>query len=373
MNFTFIFALLLLIPTLSWAQSRYVVRRGDTVLKIADRKLHITDKKDPRRYDYAKQVRKLNPEIKDLNQLEPGQSITLPEDSNEATAVAEHASEKDSPAVLIKENPALAPIHEVSANGETTTTHLPAPKAEDAEAASAAVTPAATPAASNSHPDSSEEHHANFFFIQPRYQMIHLEVENPATEGKASLKSKSSFGLDLQYGKIINDRFHLLLQGGVTQTAFQSPEDEATSLNHDSESLKSLGIGVAYEATHTLHLDFMFQYAERTFLLPGTSGTYKLEAVAIPGAELNLSWDLYSGSANIFGVSAIAEYIANAAKEDVDYKSALEPIGALYWRSNFGADRANYKATLMYKHGHQKTSVSEQKEELMSLGVGVYF
>lgn len=345
MKFHLAFILLFSTPAFSGAQTQYIVQKGDTVLKIADKNLGTTERKDPSRYDYAKQIQKLNPEIKDLNLLLPGQTLIIP--TKNKPAAVERQKIQVTPQAIAAE-PAPVPV-----------VAPPPPLTEP-------------PAHVVTHHE--VENHRNFLFVQPRIQIVNLDVENLATETEAKLKSKTSFGLDLQYGKIINEKFHLLFQAGITQTNYKDIEGDATAIDHKSETSKAFGVGLAYEVTPALHLDFMMLYADHTFLLPGVvAAEYKLESVTIPGAELNVSWEFYSGSTNILGVSVIAEYIANYTKDEIDYKSALEPFGALYWKSNLGHDETNYKATLTYKHGHQKTNVSEQKEELASLGFGLYF
>lgn len=355
-------ALLFLVPVLSWSQTDYVVRKGDTLLKIADKTLGA---KSSQRYEFVKKIQNLNPELKNANAIEPGQTLKIPSDTK--AVVVEKAVQ-----------PAAAPAEILPAPTPTP------PAAETPVPAPVAPTPVITQTplsahASNPSPHDKNVHeeassHSNFFFIQPRYQMLEIKTKELATKTNVSMKSQSSFGLDVQYGWILNDHFHLLFQAGLTQTQFNDIKgDTPVSVNHKKETLKSFAAGVAYEATHTLHLDLMLMYADRTFLLPATLPDYELEAVAIPAAELNVSWDFYAGDSNIFGLSAIGEYLLSAKKNGVDYKSAFEPFGALYWKLNYGHDNMNYKATLTYKHGHQKTSVSDQKEDLTALGFGFYF
>lgn len=339
-----IYTFLFLIPFASLAQTQYIVRKGDTILKIADKNLGTTDKKDLRRYEYAKKIQKLNPNIKNFNQLEPGQTLIIPAKDMPVFVDIKKPAPAERPAVEVR--PAKPVVQEILI-----------PKEAPVESAIHKLT----------------EAHPNFIFLQPRYQIVQLESRDLATDTEADLKSKSSFGIDLQYRKIINEQFHLLFQAGLTQTHFKDIEGAATEINHTSETTKSFGVGLAYEATHSLHLELMMSYADRSFLLPEGSGIYKLESVGIPGAELNLSWDFYAANLNTFGISAIGEYIGNYSKDNIDYKSSFEPFGALYWRSNYGPDRNNYKISFTYKHGHQKTNVSEQKEELMVLGLGFYF
>lgn len=334
---------------LTWAQTEYVIQKGDTILKIADKNIGTTDKKDPRRYDFARKIQKLNPNIKNMNQLEPGKILLIPN--------------KDKPVFVDIKKPSMpeARTHSKPTSEDGTTKRIePLPMALK----------------ENSHNqvmNEDQEHHPNFILIQPRYQLLHLEAKNLTTRTDATMKSKNSYGLDIQYGKIINDQFHLLFQVGLSKTDFTEIEGDATSVNHTSETTKSFGLGVAYEVSQNLNIDFIIFYADRTFLVPDTSGAYKLESLGIPGAELNISWNFYSNPSNFFGISAIGEYVGNYTKDDIDYKSALEPLGAIYWKSNYGIDHTNYKATLTYKHGHLKTNVSEQSEEISTGGLGFYF
>ncbi|MGE3757597.1 MAG: LysM peptidoglycan-binding domain-containing protein, partial [Pseudobdellovibrionaceae bacterium] len=89
MNAKFLLAVTLLFSIASWAQAPYVVREGDTLLNIADKMIGTTDKKDPRRYEYAKKIRALNPQIHDPNSLEPGQTLNLPAQANSTHAQRE--------------------------------------------------------------------------------------------------------------------------------------------------------------------------------------------------------------------------------------------------------------------------------------------
>ncbi|MGE0631867.1 MAG: LysM peptidoglycan-binding domain-containing protein [Pseudobdellovibrionaceae bacterium] len=366
MNAKFLLAVTLLFSIASWAQAPYVVREGDTLLNIADKMIGTTDKKDPRRYEYAKKIRALNPQIHDPNSLEPGQTLNLPAQANST-----HAQREVHPALESAPEPVQTPTRELApAPGlvpAPAPTHTSAPEEHTAPAHSSTKTQAHAEHSAQPH---ASEHH-DFIFIQPRYQTLKLKTTNVVTHTKATMKAQSSYGLDLQYGKILNDDFHLLFQAGITQTIFN--DISAGTVNHKSETLKSFALGIAYEATSTLHLDLMAMYADRTFLLPVTATEHELEAVSIPGAELNISWDLYSGDSNIFGISAIGEYIGAVKKHGVEYKAAMEPLGALYWKSKYGHDDVNYKVTLTYKHGHQKTNISEQSEDLGIFGLGFYF
>lgn len=309
-------AFVLAFPALSWANTQYVVRKGDTLLSIADQAIGNTDKNNPRRYQFVRQIRALNPNLGNLNALEPGQTITLPETA---------AIKPVTPTVKTTTQPTLRPTPKpvvpiqvpddavitetvTSAPPPVTTTTLPVivPVESHAEA----------PAVAHKEEHHESTHH-DFIFVQPRYQMIGLSVKDLALNTKADMKSQMSYGLDVQYGKILNDHWHLLFQAGITQTDFKDISGGNT-VNHKKETTKSFSAGVAYELSSTLHLDFMLMYADRTFLLPAGVANYELKAVMIPGAELNISWDFVSGASNIFGISAIGEYVDALKKDGVE-------------------------------------------------------
>jgi LysM repeat protein len=373
-------AFLSVAPIFSWAQTQYVVRKGDTLLKIADRTLGNSKTKDSRRYELAKKIRNLNPNLKDPNALEPGQVITIPSEVTTEAATESKIESTDKPA---------PPAELKAAKDEKTVpltppTHPPVTLAEPVPPIAEQPTPpvppqvpvlTATPPVppSDATSDKQESKHSNFILIQPRLQTLQIDAKELATETKATLKSQSSAGIDLQYGVVLSKRIHLLFQVGATQTEFNNIEGvEGITVNHKTETLNTYALGVAFEATHKVHLDLMIMQAERTFLLPEVLPAYLLEKVAIPGAEFNVSWDVYSGASNIFGISAIAEYIGELKKDNIEYKSTVEPMIALYWKSDRGSDRINYKMTLTYKTGHQDTNVTEQKEDLAVFGVGFY-
>lgn len=365
-----IVGLFLLISMSAEAQTQYVIRKGDTLLKISDRALGITNRNDVRRYQYLRKLLALNPDLRNPNALEPGQTILVPTEGNsDEKAVAE-----EKPALAPPPPPPPTPKAEEPPPPVVTETQTPLDSASKTKTPVPQTSPLPSAPVAPPVVEKKVDEHADFFVLQPRYQKLKIKAKDKATETEASMEATSSFGLDLQYGRIINERFHFLFQVGVTQTQFKDIESTTgAAVNHKSETLKSFAVGLAYEATHTLHLDVMAVFADRTFLLPATSPDYELAGVMLPGAEVNLSWDFFSGTTSIFGISAIGEYVANGKKGDVDIKSVFEPLGALYWKSNFGERRMNYKVTLTYKHGHQNTSISEQKEDLLGLGVGFYF
>lgn len=357
------FVLLLAAPTMVRADTSYTVRRGDTILKIADRALGIVnDTKDPRRYEFARKIQAKNPQLKNPNGLEPGMILVIPD---APAAAARPVPEVVKPTTVgaaeaeVKLPP--APVAAVEPEPETEPVPAPAP---------APAHPSVPEASGLSH--DKPQGHGDFISVQPRIQSAKIHVKDLATEAETTVQTKSSFGLDLQYGKVVGEHAVILVNAGVTSTQFKDLE-EGLSMNHMSETLKNFGVGFAYGLTSSLHLDMMFSFIDRTYVLPHDATSYELESILIPGADINLSWNFWQAPSFVLGVSAIGEYIGAARKDDIDYKSTFEPVGALYWMSQRGSDKLNYRLTATYRKGHQKTSLTEQHEEAGVLGFAVIF
>jgi hypothetical protein len=361
----------LLFPTLAFAATSYTVRKGDTLLSIVDSQMGSPGKKDPRRYQWAQRLQALNPHIRNPNALEPGDVITLPPTSQTSKPTpkpeaAPTATAKKPTAILISAPttaPSVAPTAVATPESEA---NQPLPSfsspQQPVEAAPAVASEPAHSAPAQAQPH--EGSHSDFIGIQPRFQLLNLKVVEKATKNEAKLNAKSSAGLDLQYGKILSEKAHLLAQVGFTYTEFKAIEGLAgATIDHSQESQKFFALGFAYELTHSLHFDALAVAADRTFIIPTGLTTYELKGVMIPGTEANLSWDFVHGTSYVIGASLIGEYIGALKKDDIEYESALEPVGALYWTSKLGDRQVNYRASLTFKKGHQDTNVSEQKEE----------
>lgn len=360
----FLTALMMILPAMAFAETSYTVRKGDTLLSIVDREMGFENKKDPRRYQWAQRIRAQNPQIKNPNALEPGDVLTLPDFPG---------AKKTEPQIALKPAVPVSPVAAPITAPPAETEHEPAKPAILVAAPPAPIEPPATPPppAHENHEAHAGDHH-DFIGIQPRFQFLTLKATDEATREEAKLTSKSSVGLDLQYGKILNDKWHLLAQVGYTSTEFNPIDGVAgATINHSRESQTIFALGAAYEISPSLHIDAFLNTADRTFVIPTGPGTWELKGVMIPGAEANLSWDFVQGNGYVVGGSVIAEYIAALTKDDIKYKSTLEPVGALYWTSKRGHDRLNYRVSVVYKNGHQHTNVSEQKEEAAIAGLMV--
>lgn len=359
--------IMFLFPVHSFAQAEYTIKKGDTLLKIADENLKTQNKKDPRRFEFAQKIKELNPNLKNPNQLEPGQMIIIP---NVIVSEPKLAAEASSPGPTEEKptKPVMNEIVEMAKASEPVKTPEPPDEIKIEKPSEKAPEENTTQAESQSH----AEHH-DFIFVQARYQMHTFKPQDLSTKTKSTVESKSGFGLDLQYGKVLNHHWHLLAQGSLTQVAFKDFQESGRTLDPKSKNLKFFGLGAAYVFTDNLFADLLITYADRSFFLPANANDYTLKIYMIPGADFNLTWEFLHLDQDIFGVSGIAEYVSAYKKDNVEYKAAVEPLAALYWKSKFGHESLNYKASVLYKHGHSKTTISDQYEDMIALGFGVYF
>lgn len=366
---------ILVCSTFAHADTTYTVRAGDTLLSIADRTIgDVESKKDPRRYQLAQKIKAKNPQLKNPNNLTPGETIVIP--GIAATTKAAPEPSKPVPTVKAPVIPPPAPLpepeHSAPAEVAATEPAIPILKPATEQPKVESPTPAEAPAAVETR---GEKHEENFDYLalQPRYHFTHIKFTDLATGQKNKVDSKTSAGLDLQYAKAIGERARFLVNVGYTSTQYKPFDSNALTLEHVNEKQWSYGLGIAYELTSALHLDVMAKMADHTFVLPVDATTYEMHGIALPGGEISLSWDFVNANSYLVGASVIGEYISGTTKNGITYKSAFDTIGMLYVASKRGSDKMNYRLSATYDKRDQNTNVTEQAEESWIAGLTLYF
>lgn len=313
---TFLISIAMLFSFSVAADTTYVIRPGDTILKISDRLIE-SSKSSLNRYQMARRIRAKNPKIKDFNSLTPGEVINLPED---ATAVAK-------PAVVPEpvEEPAPAVAQ-------------PTPVAtEEAEKA-----PPARDAKIEEH--NVEHHHANFLLIQPRFQMHEygIDVESTHTHHKSE---GHVVGIGLGWGFAIGKKTHLLVLAGANHADLKKFSSE--TLSETNQWIKNFGLGIEYHWLTHLKVELVAIYNEHLFILPETTGGFAVKNVAVPGAELVFDWGFWHFTSSGLGLTAGVEYAGSVTKYGNKFKAAVEPLASLYWQTN-RPGRMNYRLAATY-------------------------
>lgn len=365
--------MLFVLPSFSLADSTYKVRKGDTILKIADKTIGITnDKKDPRRYKFAKEILAKNPALKEPYNLEPGQTIVLPDFKKAKTS----APRKAAPAI-VNELPEESVQETGRAKKEDTVQsenmklpvrvpkpqplpEIPTPVYQEPEVIGE--TPSALVEAPKPH-----HNHNDFFFLQPRYQTDSYHLKNKTTDQKLELSSQSNLGMNLGYGKAWGESSAFVIEGGVSSVQMKNFAEEELTFDKRTILLKNLALGSETHLTPSVQVVTFLTYADYLVMVPDNLGTYFLKSVMMPGVEIALSWDAVHFGSSALGVNLTAGYIADGTLDGLKYTTGFEPAYALYWKSENGANQTNYRVDLRAGVSSQNSDLADQHADNKSL------
>lgn len=336
-----------------YAAGGYVVRQGDTILKISDRALGIkNDQKDMRRYEFARSIIAANPDLKDPNVLHPGQTLMVPQnDTRQPSAAA--------PAVPVAPPPPP-----------------PAPATPPAPEPVAAPAPAPAPPPAPALAAMPPEHHeetSDFLVVQPRVQYHHFKIKNEEAEQEFKLDSQPNPGLGVAFGKAVAADMHLLLLAGLDYTRLKSLHGETdAALDGRTQWLKNFAVGLEWHPVHALKVEVLGLYNDRLFILP-VEDRYEAKSVAVPGAELALKWSALHLSRSVLGLGVAGEYFGAVSKDGHSYKSVVDPVGSLFWETARGPRHLNYGVTLNFAPNAQHPAGMEQEVETFGLNMNLIF
>lgn len=381
--------LLLTLPMQALADTSYLVREGDTVLKIADK--IIGAKKDPRRYAVAKKILALNPGIEDSNLLSPGQSIVVPDsfDKKPSSASAEVVTKKNPKVipVIMDENdkstveassddseemteaaPGKQPIivpPEDKATSAAALESVIAASAKKSEEKPSIIVPASPPP-----PPPPSLASSGFLLVQPLMDFSDYKITNKSTDREVNVKSRLSSGLRLQYGINLKSDLHFIVGLGADYTQLDQFDDGTTSLAHTIQWQKTVNAMLAYDLGTQWHLLGKIEGADRLFVLPNGTNSFDTENVFIPGAALSINWDFLQTHSFLLGASVGGHYFGEASKDGITYKSSLDPSASLYWKSR-GLQTLNYRVGVDYLLRNQDTDTTKQREETFIFGLTI--
>ncbi|QDK38454.1 LysM peptidoglycan-binding domain-containing protein [Bdellovibrio sp. NC01] len=383
---------LITLPVLAFADTTYVVREGDTVLKIADKILASKDgKKDPRRYAFAKKIVAANSSIEDSNLLSPGQSIVIPEveekkkkviqivmDENDKSTVEASAQEVDETAapgkqpIVVGEAEALAPVV-VPPTVATAATEQVA-KTEPQAAVQAEIKKEEKvpelPVAKADLKLPKDMESEDFITITPSVEFSNFKVKNRSTLQESEVRSKVNTGLDVQFEKSLNEKTSVLFNLGFSYVQLDQFDDGVTELSHTIQWHKRVSLGLAYALTPRLHFEAKVEGADRLFIIPESANHLDTVDVFNPGAEITVAWDFIHTNSSVVAAALSGHYYDGLTEDGVTYKSSFDPAGSIYWVANADG-KMKYRLSVDYSVRNQGTDLTEQREESLGFGASL--
>ncbi|MFN8944865.1 MAG: hypothetical protein ACK5WZ_09590, partial [Pseudobdellovibrionaceae bacterium] len=222
---------------------------------------------------------------------------------------------------------------------------------------------------------------SDFFLLQPRLQSDEYKTKIIATGEKVTVKSQPNPGLLVGYGKAFGSGSHFIIEASLSQVRMKKMDDGISTIEDKSLLLKSFAAGIATKLSPSLHLHIMALFADFPVILPdGTgdgaedgTGAYTFKSVTLPGVEAVLAWHFLHFKSSALGLSATGEYLGKGKLDQVVYSSGFEPAGSLFWETDHGSDKTNYRVDLRYNLTAQKSEDIDQHGTGLGLRVGFTF
>ena len=310
----------LLVSTLSLplvAQAQvYIVAKNDSFSQIASRHLGLPvwGKRGT-----LKKLAELNPHIKNLNRIYPGQQILL--------------SEEIKPEVV-----------------ETKTKEIMSTPVEVKVAEEKPQTPVT-------------------FEIIPKFAFSNMDMVDTRTGGTSSLASQYYVALEGRYLQPWSERFTSYMSLGISQIQFAKPQDSNKSLENRNKTLFGVGVGAQYGLTAKMTFEGYFKYQQQVFARAKDSTHILVDSVAIPAIGSKLSYDLYTSRPYTIGVSALAELLMSGKADSYDVKSGSAFGGGLYMKQNPAFKNWSLQTELTLYNRSQDTDIVEQDEQVVMLSI----
>lgn len=369
-----------LLSLTAFADTSYVVQKGDTLLKLSDRLLGQPN--HPQRYAKMREIVNKNPALGDRNVLTPGERIILPDAPAEVVAAA---IAKSPPAPPKKPAPPKVPPLPPAAPKAPAPPDAPIPVAEvpvapppelpvtseDAKLSDKPLPPVPPPPPPVPPPHHAEathsehaEGHADFWFVQPRYRMTELEVSDKTTHEHATSESEMNAGLSVGYAKAFGKMSHVVLAAGL-DFAKMGGVGHGDMLKDETQTLKSVSLAWERELPFNLELEVKAFYNDMMFLTADGVDTYKIKSIAVPGAEVGLGWAFWQLTNSAVGAAVSAEYAMEVKSAGLTYESVIDPNYAIFW------DSEKYRVSLTY--GGSEQAPKGYHHEAVNIGLKAQF
>ena len=300
----------------------YIVAKNDSFSEIAAKQLGrpIWSKNGT-----LKKLALLNPHIKNLNRIYPGQKLLLSEEIKpEEAQVAEVMS--------------VEPVKEQIPVEERKTSEPKIPVA---------------------------------FEIIPRFAFTNMDMVDTRTGGTSSLASQYNVALEGRYLQPWSDRFISYMSLSVSQIQFAEPQDSNKSLENRNKTLFGVGVGGQYALTSKMTFEGYFKYQQQVFARAKDSTHILVDTVAVPAVGSKISYDLFTSHPYSIGVSALGEILMSGKADSYDVKSGTAFGGGVYMRQRPAFTDWSLQTELGFYNRSQDTDIVEQDERQVMLSVSL--
>jgi hypothetical protein len=302
----------------------YVVQRGDTLSKLAQR--YLGSPVYPKGKGSLARALNANPAIHDPNLLLPGSRIEL-------EAVDE---------------PSVRPVR----------------------ADSAVRAPASDPVVPTGMPvGSGEFKRTPSLRLAPSFLATSLTGVDYTTGSQATVATNLFFKLNTEYFQNWNENFRSYVALDLGYAAFERPTDAAKSIEPVTKFLSGMRIGALGDLSDAAELEGFMAYEKELFLRSLSTRSVAIDSVSVPSLGVKLSYALFEASPFTVGVRGMSAAVLPGSTEGYQTKVGVS-YGGMFYLSQDSSKKL--ETSVGFFQRRQNTSLVRLTETDLVLSVTIH-
>jgi LysM domain len=340
-----------------------LVKRGETFSQIALK--YIGKPVYSKQNGSLQKLAELNPEIKNVDKIFPGQKIYLASrdtrvissiENHDLVAVTE-TGDLDAPAGSHTPGPNLKKNPSVPVTGQAVQASAPdvtplAPKV--AAEKTAELNREAAP-----QPDSQEVSHR--LTLSAGYAMTTLHAQDPVSGTSADLNSSHDLKLEAGWKQEWSDTFSSAFKAEVRAIDFEPSTNSAKQLSGSSKTNTAFTLGFENKISSRFTLLYGAGYESELFIHGINSSSTTVDSVPVPKGFAGIDWNFYARGKTSVGVRGTYAYLFSASTDAYPVNAGQEYLGLLYVRRRYG-DSNSVELDLGFKSRTQNTGLLNLNE-----------
>jgi hypothetical protein len=211
------------------------------------------------------------------------------------------------------------------------------------------------------------------FHLEFSHAFTSLNMIDSATGADSELASKLHLSLEGKYLQHWSSRFKSFVGIRLGWISFENPNSHERSLSSKEKLMNGIGIGGSYELTPHLDLGVSAYYQSELFARSTSTKNVTIDAVHLPSLESTMSYKAFSLESFTLGVSMNFDLKLPAETDSYDVKLGKGYGGAIFLERAPGKDMRAFKTNIGFYTRSQDSSIIQQKEKRIYLGLEVNF
>ena len=199
--------------------------------------------------------------------------------------------------------------------------------------------------------------------LSPFYNITTLSARDSTTGSESTIASDYYFGVNAQYGREWNQDFQTTINLKLASIDFELPATSTKSLKGTNKFLSSLGLEANQRIKEKTRLKLGVSYGQELFIRAFSTQGVEIDALNIPSINSKISHDVRDFSRFTFGISASYSAKMPGKTDSYEVEFGHEYGASIYLKKPFGnSQNSNIQTELGFSQRNQNTNLTSQTE-----------